>query len=76
MLSLRHQDAVVKLTRRGKLDWILGDSAGWREPWADKVLKVEGGRPFYHQHDLSFVANGDLMLFDNGTVGAVPPNPE
>lgn len=37
--------------------------------------QVDGGRPFYHQHDLSFTANGDLMLFDNGTVGAFPPNP-
>ncbi len=76
LLSLRHQDAVVKLTRRGELDWILGDSAGWCTPWADKVLPIEGGRPFYHQHDLSFAANGDLMLFDTGTAGALPPNPE
>ena len=75
LLSLRHQDAVVKLSTDGDLIWILGDPTSWRDPWKDKLLKIEGGRPFYHQHDLSFTANGDLLLFDNGTAGSFPPNP-
>ncbi len=75
LLSLRHQDAVVKVTRRGELVWILGDSTGWRTPWQNKLLRLQGGRPFYHQHDLSFTAAGHLMLFDNGTAGSFPPNP-
>ncbi|MEM7438753.1 MAG: aryl-sulfate sulfotransferase [Pseudomonadota bacterium] len=76
LISCRHQDAVVKLTRRGELAWILGDPGGWREPWSDYLLKIDGERPPYHQHDLSFLNNGDLMLFDNGAAGAVPPQPE
>ncbi|MEM7119356.1 MAG: aryl-sulfate sulfotransferase [Chloroflexota bacterium] len=75
LLSLRHQDAVVKLSAEGELVWILGDPTGWRDPWREKLLKIEGKRPFYHQHDLSFTSNGDLMLFDNGTAGSFPPNP-
>ena len=43
---------------------------------AAKLLKIEGDRPFYRQRDPNFAANGGLMLFDNGTVGATPPDPE
>ena len=76
LLSLRHQDCIVKLTQMGELIWILGDPTGWGDHWADKLLAIDGKRPFYHQHDLSFTSNGNLMLFDNGTAGAIPPNPE
>ena len=76
LLSLRHQDCVAKLSLEGELAWILGDPGGWQGTCRDRLLSVEGGRPFYHQHDLSFTAGGDLMLFDNGTAGAVPPAPE
>ena len=75
LISFRHQDAVVKISAEGDLLWILGHDIGWRDPWRNKLLKVDGGRPFYHQHDLSFTANGDLMLFDNGTAGTYPPSP-
>ena len=76
LVSLRHQDCVVKISGDGRLVWILGDPAGWTGEHAGKLLRIEGGRPFYHQHDLSFTSGGDLMLFDNGTAGAVPPAPE
>ncbi|MEM8859887.1 MAG: aryl-sulfate sulfotransferase [Chloroflexota bacterium] len=75
LLSFRHQDAVVKISPDGKLVWILGDPTGWSGKYANKLLQINGGLPFYHQHDLSFTQAGDLMLFDNGTAGAFPPNP-
>jgi len=73
LVSLRHQDAIIKVTRDGELAWILGDPTGWEDKYKEKLLDIIGGRPFYHQHDLSFTSNGDLMLFDNGTAGAFPP---
>lgn len=73
LLSLRHQDAVIKVNQAGELVWILGDPTGWTGKWQEKLLKIDGGRPFYHQHDLSFTRAGELMLFDNGTSGAFPP---
>lgn len=76
LISLRHQDAIIKVTPEGELVWILGDPNGWTGKWRDKLLTIKGGRPFYHQHDLSFTRSGDLMLFDNGTGGAAPPDPE
>lgn len=75
LVSLRHQDCVIKIRRNGELARILGDPSG-RRGQAAKLLKVGGGRPVYRQHDPSFAANGDLMLFDNGTAGAAPPAPE
>jgi len=69
IVSLRHQDAVVKLTRSGELVWILGHPEGWKKPWADKLLAAPPGRMFFHQHDAAFASDGTLMLFDNGTVG-------
>ncbi len=76
LISMRHQDAVVKVTVEGELVWILGDPTGWSGKWQEKLLRIDGGRPFYHQHDLSFTSAGDLMLYDNGTAGAFPPNAE
>ncbi len=75
LISSRHLDAVFKISPQGELVWILGDATGWQKPWQDKLLHWEGKRPFYHQHDLSFTSNGNLMLFDNGTAGSFPPNP-
>lgn len=76
VVSLRHQNAVVKLSRHGELEWILGTPNGWREPWAEKLLRIDGGRPFHHQHDAHFCDTGELLLFDNGTSGGHPPEPE
>ncbi|MDC0739562.1 aryl-sulfate sulfotransferase [Cognatishimia sp. SS12] len=75
LVSMRHQDCVAKFGFDGDLHWILGDKTGWKGPQAERLLKINGGRPAYHQHDLSFTKDGALMLFDNGARGAVWPNP-
>ncbi len=75
IVSLRHQDAVIKVTRTGELIWILSMADGWRPPWSDKLLTIDGGRPFTHQHDVGFTDDGTLLLFDNGTSSAFPPEP-
>ena len=49
IVSLRHQDCVVKI-RRGvdgvdspdDVVWILGTPEGWNEPWKSKLLSLEG----------------------------------
>ncbi|MEM7271484.1 MAG: aryl-sulfate sulfotransferase [Actinomycetota bacterium] len=74
IVSLRHQDAVIKVSRQGDLVWILSEP-DWAEPWSERVLVVDGGRPFYHQHDAAFTDDGVLLLFDNGNHGSRPPTP-
>lgn len=75
LMSLRHQDSIVKVTENGELMWIMGVDRGYRPRFRDKLLKMDWKRPFYHQHDISITSDGDLMLFDNGTAGAFPPDP-
>ena len=74
ILSVRHQDAVIKIDRAsGRVKWILGTPDSWREPWAGKVLKPEGPLEWqFHQHNSGITPHGTLMLFDNGNYRARP----
>ena len=78
IVTIRHQDCAIKIGRQtGALKWILGTPDGWREPWASRVLKPVGAPVwFWHPHDPSILADGSLMLFDNGESGAFPPTPK
>ncbi len=77
ILSLRHQDALVKVARAtGEVVWILGDPKGWEEPWRAKLLRAPDDFPWpYHQHAPSFTPDGDILLFDNGNFRALPHDP-
>jgi arylsulfate sulfotransferase len=79
IVSLRHQDAVVKIERAtGALEWILGDHERWFLPWAGRLLTpVPDDGSFlwnYHQHAPDVLSGGRLMMFDNGNGRAIPPN--
>lgn len=74
LVSVRHQDAVIKFSRAtGELIWILGDHGNWKAPWSDKLLQPAGGLEWqYHQHNVSITPDGGVMVFDNGSFRAVP----
>jgi arylsulfate sulfotransferase len=74
ILSLRHQDAVVKFDREGRIKWILGPHANWPAQFQPYLL-TPVGTPFawqYHQHAPMVTPAGTLMLFDNGNHRASP----
>jgi len=75
IISLRHQDAVVKFSRStGKLKWILGPHENWSPKFQPYLLKPVG-KPFewqYHQHSPTITPSGTLLLFDNGNCRALP----
>jgi hypothetical protein len=75
VVSVRHQDAVIKFSRNsGELKWILGNHNNWEHPWSNYLLTPVGS-PFawqYHQHSAIVLANGNIMLFDNGNFRASP----
>lgn len=75
VVCLRHQDAVVKIDRdSAQLRWILGTPAGWREPWASKLLRPQGRLEWpFHAHGAKFTPEGTLLLFDNGNCRRLPP---
>ncbi len=74
ILSLRHQDAVVKIDRKTKsLKWILGTPEGWNAPWSDKLLKPVGDVTWqFHQHNSLVTPEGTILLFDNGNCRTWP----
>jgi arylsulfate sulfotransferase len=75
IVSVRHQDAVVKFDREtGALIWILGPHDGW-SPEFHKYLLTPVGSDFswqYHQHAPMLTGSGTILLFDNGNNRAVP----
>jgi len=77
IVSLRHQDAVVKFDREtGELKWILGTHANWAPevfcgylltPLTDDDLFFQ-----YHQHAPEITPDGNILVFDNGNNRASP----
>ena len=73
IVSLRHQDALVKIDRTGTLRWILGPHAGWADPWRDQLLEPEGELEWpYHGHGVEVTPAGTILLLDNGNHRATP----
>ena len=77
LVSTNHLSTVMNLDlETGELLWMLGDPGNWREPWSDLLLKPEGDLLWsYHHHSPKWTPDGTLLLFDNGAVRALPPNP-
>ena len=73
VVSLRHQDALVKVDRTGAVRWILGTHAGWTDPWRDRLLEPQGDLEWpYHGHGVEVTPEGTILLFDNGNHRATP----
>jgi arylsulfate sulfotransferase len=68
IVSLRHQDAIIKIDRQtGRLKWILGSPDGWGSSWAPYLLTPLGTLQWpYHQHAPMITPQGTILLFDNG----------
>jgi len=72
--SLRHQNAVIKFTRDGRLKWILGPHENWSAAFQPYLL-TPVGTPFdwqYAQHAPYLTPYGTLLLLDNGNYRASP----
>jgi arylsulfate sulfotransferase len=75
IVSLRHQNAVIKFARgTGELKWILGPHENWG-PAFEPYLLTPVGTPFgwnYAQHAPKITPQGTLLLYDNGDFRASP----
>lgn len=73
LISMRHQDAVAKISRSGEIVWILGNHDNWAPSLAPYLLqRTEGVVWPYHQHSAMTTAAGTVLLFDNHNEGAAP----
>lgn len=75
ILSMRHQNAVIKFSRAtGALRWILGPPENWGPAWQPYLLTPVGA-PFlwqYAQHAPIITPQGTLILYDNGNYRVSP----
>jgi arylsulfate sulfotransferase len=75
IVSLRHQNAVIKFSRAtGQLKWILGPHENWA-PAFQQYLLTPVGAPFawnYAQHAPEITPQGTLLLYDDGDYRASP----
>jgi hypothetical protein len=78
IVSMRHQDAVVKFSRAtGDIKWILGPHANWSAEFQPCLLAPKGS-PFawnYAQHGPMLTPQGTLLLYDDGNFRASPFDP-
>jgi arylsulfate sulfotransferase len=74
IVSLRHQDAVIKIDRATKeIKWILGDHKGWNAELSKKLLRPVGAMRWpYHGHNPRVTEEGHLVMYDNGIIRAIP----
>ena len=74
IVSVRDQNAVVKISRGGGLKWILGPPANWAAGFQPYLLSPVG-TPFqwnYGQHAPELTAQHTLLMYDNGNARAMP----
>jgi arylsulfate sulfotransferase len=77
ILSVRHQDTLLKLDSEGEIQWILANPNGWPEAWQDFLLEGVGEFAYpYHQHAPEFDEYGRLWVFDNGNHASTPYSDE
>ncbi len=77
IVSMRHQDAVIKFSRDGQLKWILGPHENWDAGFQPYLLTPVGS-PFvwnYGQHAPVITPQGTLLAFDDGNFRASPFDP-
>jgi hypothetical protein len=79
IVSMRHQDAVIKIDpETNQLAWILGNSDNWLPPWSDKLLVPEGDLTWqWHQHAAELGPDApdgrrQLIVFDNANYHLSP----
>ena len=77
IISTYQMSAIYKLNLgSGELDWIMSDPTGWREPWSKLLLEPVGDMLWtYGQHAPMITPQRTLLVYDNGWIRAVPPNP-
>jgi hypothetical protein len=74
IVSMRHQDAIVKFSRDGQIKWILGPHDNWDAEFQPYLL-TPAGTPFawnYAQHGPMLTPQGTILVYDDGNFRASP----
>ena len=76
LVSLKHQDAVLKVDRSGNIQWILGHHKDWSAALRPRLLTPVGDLVwFWHGHNPRITSKGTVMMYDNAILQAWPFDP-
>ena len=76
VMSLKHQDAILKVDRTGEIRWILGVHDGWGAEFQSKLLTPEGDLTWHwHGHNPRVTRDGTIIMYDNAILQARPYDP-
>jgi hypothetical protein len=73
LVNFRYQSAMIKVNKTsGEIEWIFAEPSGWGEELQEKLLKIPEEGWNWHQHSPRFMANGNLLFFNNNNYKARP----
>ena len=73
VISVRHYDEIAKISKStGNFIWRFGGSKCKNNEFNILQDNVDGFNGFSHQHDVTILENGNILLYDNGNL---KPNP-
>lgn len=73
LIASRHMDEITKVNRtNGNIVWRLGGSKSRNNQFTFTNDTRDGLTGFSHPHDVSRLANGNFLMFDNGNLRANP----
>lgn len=79
LISLRHQDAVIKVDRSGAIRWIHGTHDGWSGAIRERLLTPIGDLTWHwHGHNPRITGLNTFIMYDNAILQArpyAPPKP-
>lgn len=76
LISLKHQDAVLKVDRTGEIQWILGHHKDWSAALQPRLLTPIGDLVwFWHGHNPRVTSKGTIIMYDNAILQAWPFDP-
>ena len=76
LISLKHQDAVLKVDRAGNIQWILGHHKDWSAALQPRLLTPVGDLVwFWHGHNPRVTSKGTIIMYDNAILQAWPFDP-
>ena len=76
LMSLKHQDAVLKVDRAGDIQWILGHHKDWSVALRPRLLTPVGDLVwFWHGHNPRVTSEGTIIMYDNAILQAWPFDP-
>ena len=73
LVNFRYLSSILKIDRNTKdIKWIFGEPTGYADNLRSKLIDLDNGDWFWHQHSPSLAPDGTLFIFNNDNYKARP----